>query len=123
MVKDPRFTETYDAKHGPILNSDVIEEFDKLFNHVDKGCLSDIPPCGTTSTNENLHRKINDFFSGEKMGPALAAALMGFLVYSWNCKRAGKDEDQCHLTEANNGAVKSVPKNIDVGIWKRDRKV
>ena len=113
ILKDSRFTADH-PNNGALLNPEAIEQFEKLLLHVDKGCLSDIPPCGSTSTNENLHQKLNSFFNGEKMGPSLAAALLGFLVYSWNCKRGGAEEDQCHLKKKK-GAVKSISRKSDCG--------
>ena len=114
IMNNPKYTLRYD-EHEAVLNSEVREQFDNLLVHVDKGCLSNIPPCGTTSTNENLHHKINKFFSSENMGPALAAALLGFFVYSWNCQRVGEEEDKCHLKTKKKKAVKSVRRNNDCG--------
>ena len=46
----------------------VLKEVDHLKVHMNRGCLSDIPPSFGTYKNENLHRSLNARFSGNKLG-------------------------------------------------------
>ena len=46
----------------------VLKEVDHLKVHMNRGCLSDIPPSFGTYKNKNLHRSLNARFSGNKLG-------------------------------------------------------
>ena len=70
-----------------LLNSKLRLAIDNLEKHIDKGCLSDIPPGFSTGMNENLHKNMNKIFKGLKMGPELAMNLLTLFFFAWNCKR------------------------------------
>ena len=54
--------------------------------HIDKGCLSGIPPSCGTNRNENLHRQMNRHFHTGRLGILFAYALMSVLLYAHNNK-------------------------------------
>ena len=76
-------------KHGqfPILPKGAIEELSKLRAHMEKGCLSGIPPSGGTNRNEALHKTLRKIISRQRIGIQLALALLGITFYFWNEKK------------------------------------
>ena len=78
------------SSEEPLFRESFEKEVANLKKHIMQGCLSDIPPGYSTSINESLHQKINQFFSGAKMGPELAMALLTVFFYSWNSRRRNK---------------------------------
>ena len=71
---------------------ETVFQIENLRKHIQKGCLSDIPPGCGTEMNERLHRHLNrSLLCGvSKIGPELAVAVMTCVLYAWNCKRKGK---------------------------------
>lgn len=60
----------------------AVDEINKLLIHVEKGCLSDIPPSGGTSRNEGIHRVLNKTLKKSRIGIQFAIALLGmFFLY------------------------------------------
>ena len=58
-----------------ILTSQVLEEINKLRQHINRGCLSYIRPGRGTNRDESLHKRINNFMKYSKVGTELAYAL------------------------------------------------
>lgn len=73
-----------------LINAETRIAIENLRRHINKGCLSDIPPQCTTSMNENLHKLFNKLVKGQKMGPELAFAVFTMFFYMWNRKRQSK---------------------------------
>ena len=48
-----------------ILNEHAIKEIASLKGHIQRGCLSNIPPGGGTNRNEALHRTVHIFKQAE----------------------------------------------------------
>ena len=71
------------------LPKETLHQLECLRKHIQKGCLSDIPPGCGTEKNERLHRHINrSLLCGvSKIGPELAIAVMSCALFAWNCKR------------------------------------
>ena len=71
------------------LSKETLHQLECLRKHIQKGCLSDIPPGCGTQKNERLHRHINrSLLCGvSKIGPELAIAVMSCALFAWNCKR------------------------------------
>ena len=57
-----------DCNGKPILPPAAITELQSLLVHINKGCLSGIPPGCGTNRNERLHRDLNTFMSSSKYG-------------------------------------------------------
>lgn len=72
----------------PLINQETRKAVTNLLRHVNKGCLSDIPPRYSTGMNENLHKQLNQILKGLKMGPELAANLLMIFFFVWNSKTA-----------------------------------
>jgi len=72
-----------------ILTPAVLNEIEHLKRHMEKGCLSDIPPGFGTNRNENLHRSLNHRLAGHRMGIDLALGLIATFFHTWNAKRSG----------------------------------
>ncbi len=75
----------------PILTQAVQKQINQLRQHMEKGCLSCIPPGLGTNKNENLHRCINKRLAGQRLGVDLAVALLSTFFHLWNIKRSDKD--------------------------------
>jgi len=73
-----------------LINAETRIAIGNLRRHINKGCLSDIPPQCTTSMNENLHKFLNKLVKGQKMGPELAFAIFTMFFYMWNRKRQSR---------------------------------
>lgn len=103
-----------------IMSSKTEEAFENLILHVKKGCLSDIPPSGTTSTNENIHKNINAFFQSERMGPELAMAFISIFFYVWNRKKSPASSfDKLGLSASGTRKkIPAVPVNNEPGSTK-----
>ena len=78
-----------DQKHEGhnILPCQTIEELNKLKTHIEKDCLSNIPPSGGTNRNEALHKTLRKNISRQRIGVQLALALLGISFYIWNENR------------------------------------
>ena len=59
-----------------ILTPQVLEEINKLRQHINRGCLSYIRPGRGTNRDESLHKRINNFMKYSKVGTELAYALL-----------------------------------------------
>ena len=64
------------------LPKETLYQLECLRKHIQKGCLSDIPPGCGTQKNERLHRHINrsPLCGVSKIGPELAIAVMSCLL-------------------------------------------
>lgn len=72
-----------------IVNDKFLKELNSLKIHMNRGCLSNIPPGGGTNRNEALHKTINPHFRQSRIGIALAVALISILLYHHNSKTTG----------------------------------
>ena len=72
---------------NPILTNSVLRELDQLKKHISIGCLSEVPAGFGTNRNENLHRSLNRWLSGHKIGVDLVALLSTFF-HIWNIKHS-----------------------------------
>ncbi len=71
-----------------ILNSATLTAISNLTTHIEKGCLSNIPPGAGTNQNERLHRLLNESaIAVSRIGPELANALLDVIFYNWNSRR------------------------------------
>ena len=59
-----------------IITAAVLKEIDNLRVHINRGCLSDIPPSFGTNRNKNLHRSLNKRFTGNCLGVEVAVAIL-----------------------------------------------
>ena len=69
-----------------IVNDNVLKEIECLKVHINKGCLSNIPPGAGTNRNERLHRHVRPHFSHTRLDLPLAVALMTVLLYQHNSR-------------------------------------
>lgn len=69
--------------NGPLGNLQTTREIESLRLHIQKGCLSDIPPGCGTERNEHLHRLLNrSLITGStRISVQLAIALLTILFY------------------------------------------
>lgn len=81
--------------HSPLTNV-TFTEIANLRQHVQKGCLSDIPPGCGTERNEGLHRLLNrSLISGAtRISVELAIALLTILFYHHN-KKISAEKHMC----------------------------
>ena len=83
----------------------TVESIDDLRDHINRGCLSDIPPGEGTERNERLH----DFLSSsllcgaKTLSPELAIAILAYILYVWNCQRKAKKHS------SNSRVVPTIP--------------
>lgn len=75
-----------DSNGNLLITSTVLKEIEHLKVHINRGCLSDIPPHFGTSKNENLHKSLNARFSGNRLGVEVAVALLATFFHLWNSK-------------------------------------
>ena len=73
-----------------LISNAVINAVDNLLVHVDKGCLSGIPPGCGTNRNENLHKQMNTYFHASRVSILFAYALVSVLIYSHNNRMSFK---------------------------------
>ena len=68
---------------------ETLHQLECLGKHIQKGCLSDVPPGCGTEKNERLHRHINRSLNCgvSEIGPELAIAVTSCALFAWNCKR------------------------------------
>ena len=65
-----------DSDGKQLFTSAVTHKIQNLLVHVDKGCLSAVPPNFGTNRNENLHHSLNRRLSGTRLGVEVAVALL-----------------------------------------------
>ena len=73
-------------KGEAVLPQKAIKECKKLIKHIDKDCLSGIPPHLSTSKNERLHRNLKAQITNCKLGVAVALAALTVAFYRHNAK-------------------------------------
>lgn len=74
------------------LPEETIERIHDLREHIDRGCLSGIPPGEATECNERLHELLSDSLlcAAKSLSPELAIAILAYVLYVWNCQRKHK---------------------------------
>ena len=77
--------ETYRDEN--ILPSTAITEINHLRKHIERGCLSGIPPSCGSNRNEAMHKTLRKNISRQRLGIQLALALLGIGFFTWNQKR------------------------------------
>ena len=77
--------ETYRDEN--ILPSTAITEINHLRKHIERGCLSGIPPSCRSNRNEAMHKTLRKNISRQRLGIQLALALLGIGFFTWNQKR------------------------------------
>lgn len=78
----------------------AIQEVNKLQKHVEKGCLSGIPPGRGTNRNENLHKNINSIMTSSQYGVELAYGFLSTCFHRHNNKhdsRLGQERNKMSL--------------------------
>ena len=80
-----------DEDKGPLFTHAVTKELENLKKHMERGCLSGIPPHFGTNRNENLHRSLNKRLSGNRIGVELAVAIIATFFHAWNQRRSGHE--------------------------------
>ena len=81
----------------PILSPAALKEIKCLLAHVDRGCLSGIPPGRGTNRNEQLHREINSHMTNTRYGVELSYALLTSLFYKHNENIDAKGKRGLHV--------------------------
>jgi hypothetical protein len=71
------------------LPEETVERIHDLREHIDRGCLSGIPPGEGTERNERLHEFLSDSLlcAAKSLSPELAIAILAYVLYVWNCQR------------------------------------
>ena len=77
-----------------ILPHFTLSELSKLRKHMEKGCLSDIPPSWGSNRNEALHKTLRKNISRQRLGIQLALVLLGIGFFAWNEKRSQVRKDK-----------------------------
>ncbi|XP_066931274.1 uncharacterized protein [Clytia hemisphaerica] len=77
-------------KGWKVLQKPFFDAWELLKQHVNKGCLSNIPVGHGTNRNENLHRQMNKILPRNRLGIETAHALLNSVFYYQNAKK--KDE-------------------------------
>ena len=76
-----------DVKHGEdedVLTASAVHEIDRLNRHIEKDCLSNIPPGAGSEKNENLHKNLRHIIARSRLGVESALALFTIFFYCWN---------------------------------------
>jgi hypothetical protein len=70
-----------------LINTEVLKEVVSLKVHINRKCLSGIPPKSGTNHNEALHRILNTHFNKlSRIGIPLTLALLTIILHQHNCK-------------------------------------
>ena len=72
----------------------ALDKINKLLIHVEKGCLSDIPPSGGYSCTEGLLRVLNKTLKKSRVGIQFAIALLGMFFYVWKEEQLSTEKDK-----------------------------
>ena len=83
--KDMKHTDDED-----VLTASAVHEIDCLKKHIEKGCLSGIPPRSGSEKNENLHKNLRHIVARSRLGVESALALLTIFFYYWNERRDGE---------------------------------
>ena len=65
-----------------VLPDKAVAELSKITKHVKLGCLSGIPPGVGTNRNENIDKRLRKWLKKDRIGVALAVALLATVFYS-----------------------------------------
>ncbi|KXJ14702.1 hypothetical protein AC249_AIPGENE5021 [Exaiptasia diaphana] len=77
-----------------IVNKKSIKALRNIEIHINKGCLSDIPPGAGTNRNERMHRTLRKLIKRDKLGVRLAYTLFLRAFHQINTAKDGDDELQ-----------------------------
>ena len=81
-----------------VLPDKAVAEINKVMKHVRLGCLSGIPPGVGTNRNENIHKRLRKWLKKDRIGVALAVALLTTAFYKLNvcdAKQKGREHRIC----------------------------
>ena len=81
-----------------VLPDKAVTEISKVMKHVKLGCLSGIPPGIGTNRNENIHKRLRKWLKKDRIGVALAVALLATVFYKLNIcdmKENGHEQRIC----------------------------
>ena len=67
-----------------VLPDKALTEISKVVKHDKLGCLSGIPPGIETSRNKNIHKRLRKCLKKDRIGVALAVALLATVFYKLN---------------------------------------
>jgi len=67
-----------------IFKPETAAALERLRQHMQLGCLSDIPVGAGTNRNERLHQHLNNYFNRSKIGILLAYALLSVILHAHN---------------------------------------
>ena len=98
---------------------ELFSEIEKLKVHINKGCLSGIPPGSGTEDNERLHRYLNrSFIKGANViSPELARAVLTVLFYVHNSKLLSEKKSKTSyfkLVPFNEVACEEFRNNVEI---------
>ncbi|XP_046840723.1 uncharacterized protein LOC124434843 isoform X2 [Xenia sp. Carnegie-2017] len=82
------------------LPEETVERIHDLREHIERGCLSGIPPGEGTERNEKLHDFLTESLlcAAKSLSPELAIAILAYVLYVWNCQRkARKHNSNCRV--------------------------
>ena len=99
--------ETFTARWKTELSQKTLKEITNLKKHIDKGCLSGIPPGMVTNRNEVLHKTINPYFNKATLGVRGAYAILCLLFYLHNKKKSA-DDDNYSAMSLHSASVQTV---------------
>ena len=81
-----------------VLPDKAVAEINKVMKHVRLSCLSGIPPGVNTNRNENIHKRFRKWLNKDRIGVALAVALLTTAFYKLNvcdAKQKGGEHRIC----------------------------
>lgn len=73
-----------DHEKATVFKPETVSALQRLRQHMQLGCLSNIPVGAGTNRNERLHQHLGSYFNRSKIGVLLAYALLNVILHSHN---------------------------------------
>ena len=102
-----------------VFKPETLKAIENLKKHIDKGCLSNIPPGGGTNKNERLHEHIHNYFNHSRIGMLLAYALLHMIIHAHNTAILTKGKRVTHPIEASPFILNKSKNNTAIGIVRK----
>lgn len=102
-----KWKDVTDLKGENLFKPETLSAIKNLKQHISAGCLSDIPPGGSTNRNERLHEHIKNYFNRSRIGILLAYSLLHMMIYVHNSSETVKGK--CIVRPIAASTCKPVP--------------
>ena len=96
------------------LTEDAAKQVKNLIQHINKGCLSNIPPSCETNKNERMHEYLNRCgLAVRRIGPELAVAWLEIHIFKWNQNQGIRQNSQVQIKQPDEVKIDKIMDSLN----------